>query len=238
MPKRTRAQAGFKRKMRRPKRPRRTYAGSLVPLASRGYRLNATERKVFDIASTGYQVDSAGGLVTLLCIPQLGTDMTERIGRKILIKSIYIKGRVCTRASLEAANILVAPQWAQISIVVDMQPNGLPPAIGDIYTAISSVSHINLNNRDRFKVLKVKQYALGPYQKDLTATMAIGFASQQTYSVKMYKRCNIETIFNATNGGTIADITSGALYMVTQSSSPNGQEANFTLATRVRFSDK
>ena len=57
-------------------------------------------------------------------------------------------------------------------------------------------------------------------------------------NVKMYKKCKYEVIFNAGSAGTTADISSGALLLVLQSSSSAGSGAINEFRTRVRFSDK
>jgi len=241
MPKRTRAQAGFRNKRRRPiKRARRTYPRSMVPAASRGYQFNRTERKVNDIVATTYNVGNATAGVVLLCAPQLGTDMTMRIGRKIFLKTVNIVGNVTTQAAITGAtaSIAVEPNLARISIVLDTQPNGVLANVGDIFTATSSVSHINLNNRDRFKVLKTKRYALGPWYINNVATTSFAMTTQQNYVVKLFKKINVETVFNAGNTGAIGDISTGALLMVVQGSGPAGELVTFNVTTRVRFDDK
>jgi len=56
--------------------------------------------------------------------------------------------------------------------------------------------------------------------------------------VKCYKKLNVETIYNAGNAGTIADINSGALYVFwigTQAGAAS--DANFIGSIRGRFID-
>lgn len=51
------------------------------------------ERKFSDIGVRGFQVSDAGGF-TLLHAPTLGSDYTNRIGRKTNCKSLYIRGKL------------------------------------------------------------------------------------------------------------------------------------------------
>ena len=84
-------------------------------------------------------------------------------------------------------------------------------------------------------ILKDKIYYFGPYTKD------VGFAAFENtgYNIKIYKKINMETIYNSTNGGTIADLSSGALYMfwIGSQTASGGGDANAIVSTRVRFID-
>lgn len=238
--KRSRAQykSSLKRKSakRRLAGPARTYSGSRVPVASRGYKPNPYEKKVFDINSANYDVNTTGS-ITLLNVPTLGTDMTNRIGRKIILRSVYIRGILRTSGSFNMTTISQQSQLARMLLVWDTQPNGSSPAITDILKAASATSQLNIDSRDRFKVLCDKQFAMGPFVIDTVNHYGLT-SNQQAYAVKKYKKLYLETIFNSTNGGSIADITTGALWMVWVGSQPAGNDDCIaTVTSRLRFSD-
>lgn len=245
MSKRVRPSGGFKNK-RATKRARttampvRAYGGSRVPLASRGYRLNNAERKVYDITTTVYPVNTAGS-VTAICIPILGTDMTNRIGRKVVVKSIQARGIARVRLAEANTNGMAGPQLIRIIYLVDLQPNGALPAITDVLVQAIAQSPMNLNNRDRFRILSDKMITLDNYTRD-TATPGseyVGF-NRTAQHFKMYKKCNQEVIFNATNAGTVADITSGAILQVivgNQATDGAGGPGSAAIFTRCRFLD-
>ena len=71
-------------------------------LATRGFRgsygRSVGEKKFYDIATAQYGVNTNGS-ITLLCYPVLGSDYNQRIGRKIIMKSIYIRGLCGAEAS-------------------------------------------------------------------------------------------------------------------------------------------
>lgn len=234
-------QAALKR--RRLNAPKRTYANSLVPLASRGYRFNSTELKEATTAATSYQINTTGSF-TLLAAPVPGTDMTNRIGRKVVLKNFYIRGYLATEWADTGpnvdSNLVVQAQMARMIVFVDQQPNGAAPAVTDLLTAASSVAMLNLNNRDRFKILVDKQYVLGPIGIDVDANTVNAVAvAPQIIGVKKWKPCNVEMIFNTGSAGTIADVTSGALYMfwIGDQVAGTNTDARATLTTRVRFAD-
>jgi len=138
--------------------PRRTYRNSVVPLASRGYAPNASEKKVFDLAVGAYAANTTGS-VTPIALPVTGADFTNRIGRKIVIKNIYIRGMI----NMEGAQTVTSPTLAtanltRLMLVWDTQPNGAIATIGQIINittgpGICPQQHLNLDNRDGFKVL-------------------------------------------------------------------------------------
>lgn len=214
--------------------------GAQGPRGARFYGRPTAEKKVSDIATATYQVNTTGSF-TLLHVPVLGTDYTNRVGRKTMQRSIGIKGRIQTEASNGLpANTSVAAQQARMIIFMDMQPNGAAPAVGDLLNSADPASQLNLNNRDRFRIIRDKMYSFGPYYTVSTATQAQGFVGgNQVATIKLYKKCKIETIFNGTNGGTIADITSGAVYMFWIGSAAAGtnSDCNAVVSTRVRYED-
>lgn len=216
---------------------KRAYPSSRVPLASRGYRLNSVERKTFDINTVTIQVNTTGNFA-LLCAPQKGTDFNTRIGRKLTMRSFYVRGRV----QIEAVGTLpvgaIGPQMIRMIIFMDYQPNGAPPAVLDLLNEASPISQLNLNNRDRFKVLSEKVFVFDPYIRVDTATQAMVGFNRTVYGFKKYKSIKEEVIFNAGNAGTIADITSGALIMFwIGSQAAGGLDSNAITTTRVRFTD-
>lgn len=217
---------------------RRTYSGSLVPMRSGGYTPNRTERKVNDINTATYNISTTGS-ITLLCNPTLGSDFNNRIGRKIVLKSAYIRGRVVTEASQSAVLTNNNCFQARFILFSDLQPNGAAPAVTDLLIEALPSSQLNLNNRDRFKIYCDKEFLFDPWMFSTTATQTYSSASRQGYNFKKYKKINLESIYNATNGGTIADIQSGALYMmwIGNTAAGAGSDGNAILSTRVRYAD-
>lgn len=223
--------------------------GGGAPLSNRGFGsmgvLANRERKYFDTPSAAYNVD-VGGNFTLAHIPRLGADYNNRIGRKTIIKSIYVRGRVTLLESLQGVpppgnppNFVGASQ-ARMIIFLDNQPNGAAPAVLDLLTVADPSAQLNPNNRDRFKVIKDKMFMFDTYVSYNSATNIPFFAlNRTTHDIKCYKKLNIETIFNSTNGGTIGDITTGALYVFWIGSNAAASVARATAAVsiRCRFDD-
>lgn len=184
--------------------------------ATRGFRplgLRSTgEKKVIDTSVNTYQVNTTGSFTLLNGCVQ-GSDYDDRIGRKIVMRSVFIRGMVASEQSINMATVGAGgstSQCARMIVFLDNQPNGAAPAVTDLLNSASPFSQLNLNNRDRFRVLADETFAFGPMK--IFGTTA-GFADNQSELVERFIRLRHETIYNAGNAGTIGDINSGALYM-------------------------
>lgn len=242
MPKRKTRSFNTKRTRYRKKarvEPRRAYKGSMVPLSSRGYRFDAPEVKSFDIARAFYLSDDNTASVTSLCHPIQGSGFANRIGTKIKVTSFYIRGTVSVQFAhnnpIVSGNVPCFS--ARITLLLDYQPNGANPAATDVYSNTSSVSQLNLVNRDRFKILKEKTIVFDPYI--VNATNNTGSASNQIKQIKMFKKCAIPIFFNNGNAGAASDINSNNIVMLLQSDNLNAVTCKclWDLETRCRFLD-
>lgn len=229
---------------------KRRYARAYRPTPIRYYNLVAkqpimartttttVEKKAIDTDAT-QQVNTTGAF-TLINPIVPGTDFMNRIGRKIRVKSVYLRGFISTEASIApTTGINTSVQQARLIVFVDLQPNGATPATTDLLTVASTAGHLNLNNRDRFKILIDKYFVFDPIIYNTTATQSVATASRQIWSIKKFKKIEVETIFNAGTAGTIADINSGALYVFTIGSQAAGADTdiNSGVLARVRFTD-
>jgi hypothetical protein len=203
--------------------------------------LTSKERKFSDIGVRGFQVSDAGGF-SLLHVPQLGSDYTNRVGRKTNCKSLYIRGKLEITKASSMALATVGSTLNRLIIFIDSQPNGAAPAVTDLLVSASPSSQLNANNRDRFYILKDKVYGLDACAIDNTGQNAENSWGRTIIPIKIYKKINLETIFNATDDATISSINSGALYMFWIGNAGfQASEANWVitanLSTRVRFDD-
>lgn len=180
------------------------------------------ELKYVDVPS-GLVFTEAGAVLLLNGLAP-GTGASQRIGKKIVNKSIQY------RLSLDAgsAGATIFRGFVRMLIVYDKQSNATAPTVAQILEQVAGSSHMNMDNRDRFTVLSDKQFALD---------QSGGHQSGQT---KMYKKLSLPTIFNAGTAGTVADITSGSIYLLYISENSAGSATNTPLGTftsRIRFDD-
>jgi len=183
-------------------------------------------------------VNQAAPLIQLLNPIATGTDYYNRIGRKVRVKSLMFRASVTTGFQ-EPQGI----RPIRIALVLDKQPNNsaTPPVYSDMFQGVneagvahsSAYSGVNLNNRDRFRVLK-------DWTFQLVAAEGI-FPSSYTHGNKQilqhYMKLDEEQIFSDTPA-TQAAISTGAIYMVCFTDSAGaGNDCQITWATRVRFAD-
>jgi len=212
-------------------------AGSLGPLgpgATRGFyglwqSRGRNELKVLDTSVNTNPVSTTTGTITLLNGVATGTDYVNRIGRKIIMKSLLFR-LVVNPIPSGSVNGTFGDILRYI-IVLDMQPNGVTFSGSDLLLNTGDVTApLNLNNRDRFKVIADKMFKMPSF---VTTTGSLTAGSPAPVCYKIYKKMSQEVIFNAT-GSTIGSIQTGALFCF-QVCSTGVIESTFT--SRVRFID-
>lgn len=188
------------------------------------------EKKSIDtgLAAMTFTADAVGATaVQLLNGCMRGDDINNRQARQIQMKSILVRGVITPDPGAGTTE----DQAVRYMIVYDKQPNpAAAPVPADFMDNILVTSPNNLANRERFVVLLDRELVVGRTANPGCATVA--FCHE-------FLNVDLKTTFNATNGGTFADINTGALWMLTR-----GQEVAagapyfFNDATcRVRFTD-
>ena len=208
---------------------------SYGPLANRGwygeYSLRGrAELKYVDVRNVNVALTTAWSVVPINLLLQ-GSDNTQRIGRKVIMKSILFNGNVFNLAttSLNAFN----GGYCRFAIIYDTQPNSVatPPLGTDIFQNDDPNSPMNLNYRDRFQVVLDVRKQVSAFAMDTTPKLIAGSPSNSFW--KKYKKMNKETIYSGT-GATIGSVATGALYLCVIS---DAAVTAFDYHTRVRFTD-
>lgn len=175
-----------------------------------------------DLASAVYNFDTTGSIALIATVPQ-GASVNQRVGKKILWKSIQMRGFA------QAGSTATINDVAML-IVYDARPTGSLPAITDILDTANSRSMNNDANSGRFRVLKrVDCVLVGG------ATLTEATYKDMDFYLDLKGR---EGVFKAAGTGAIADISDGALYLVTVGSNAAGTTAASMVAGfRTRFID-
>lgn len=188
--------------------------------------LGLIEKKVIDTAEAAYACNTTGS-VTLVNGCAQGTDFTNRVGRKYTNLSVQMQGKI------HPVDTTTGSTKCRVMLVFDTQPNGALPSITDVLTASTSNSFMNLNNRDRFKVLCDHNVVVGAVSDVATQAFAM---SPTVHNVSFYKKISLETINDGTSAA-IGDIQSGSIFLLTIGDQGAGLGASFVGAIRVRFAD-
>jgi len=122
-------------------------------------------------------------------------------------------------------------------IVLDRQTNGAAPAaVTDILQANSTISPRSLSNRKRFKILWDKFFLLGGVLNG--AGTGSQLPCQENFKIYMKFKKPIIEEFNTGVAGTVADIASNSIYLLSFSNQGAGAtDAFIDYYTRFRFTD-
>jgi len=173
---------------------------------------------------------------------QQGAGIPNRIGNKIALKSLRLRGTVQTTGANGAPS-----QQARFMIIYDRQVNGVYPAVDTILSDVSTanvvnpgnyLSSINPNFYDRYIVLCDKIFILGPTTTG--ASELNGPTEMKGYVIDEFiKLKGLEVQFStSTNNSPIGDLTTGALYLIGWGDITNGNEASYMdMTCRLRFYD-
>jgi hypothetical protein len=177
-----------------------------------------------DVATANYNLDTTGSIALLNTIPQ-GAGTSERVGKRVTLKSLQCRG-VASNNSTATINDIA------ILIVYDSRPTGVLPAITDILVEANPTSFNNDANSGRFRILKrIDSVLMGSGANNYSARSAMN--SDWYLDLKGKPQ-----VFKTAATGAIGDIEEGALYVVTVGSSPPGTNAAVApLSFRLRYID-
>lgn len=183
--------------------------------------MSAGELKNVDVTAVIPAFGVATGVLTHLNPLLQGTSATTRLGRRVTMKSLYIRGYL----TMAATSTLAASY--RVLVVYDKQANAAPPTAAQILESDFFYGLNNLGNSRRFETLCDH------------VTECIGTGGPNGTNFTIFKKMNHAVEFNATNGGTIADIQTGSVYALIYMSAPGigvATPAN-AIQCRIRFSD-
>lgn len=205
--------------------------GGLIP-TYRGYQPRAFSRgewKYLDI--TVNQDINTTATNTLLNGLVPGTGASQRVGMKTTIRSIEIRLKCTTTA---ATGVNQVCRWL---ILLDRQSNGAAPAaVTDFLLAQSTTAPRQLANRKRFKIIVDRAFAMGGVLNGAGTGSAL--PQDRMFKVYIKFRRPIVVEYNVGNAGTIADIASNGLFLVTFGTEVAGNtDCGCTGYIRTRYTD-
>lgn len=204
------------------------------------YNALVPEQKFFDKGEANYEVRN-DGIIHIIFHPLRGADYNQRVGRKSVLRSIFIRGRLhiyqATLLPPSAYYEYVKASLNRLILFIDWQPNGATPAITDVLVSANPVAQLNPNNRKRFTIIKDKQWCFDNYMQDVGASVLNHNTTM--YPIKIYERVCVEQTYNSNNFGDIRDIATGAVYMLLIGSNPPHvpNYVQFNVSIRCRFDD-
>lgn len=184
------------------------------------------ELKFIDVTNTFVNIPAAGAVTLINGVVQ-GTDFNNRIGRKIVMKSLLSNITLYPSTTAPAST----GDFTRLMVIYDTQTNSAAtPAVTDILVSADVNSPMNLNNRDRFHVVMDKKYTF--YPTAYTAG-AITAGNPVTRWCSKYKKHSKDVIFSGT-AATIGSIQTGSLLFLYLSKLG---DINMDFYFRTRFHD-
>lgn len=184
--------------------------------------------------STTINLGSAA-VATPLCLfaPTVGAALNQRIGRKVKVLKIKLNCSVliAPQAAQAAADL---PAFIRIMLVQDMQTNAAQMTGVQLMNAGSAanstiLSFQNPDNFGRFRVLKEKRFVMqNPSTFNDAAATGAQYGLQHQFKLTFNCKHPIDVHFNATNGGTVADIVDSSFHVVCAAS-------NISLAPLLQY---
>lgn len=179
-----------------------------------------SEIKAIDIVETTSPMITAatGPTVVLLNGVQTGAGFFNRVGSRIEMKNLHFRGVV--------TNIATGVQsLGRIIIIYDRQPTGALPTWTTMFqnrdqvgtATTTGLAEINLDNRDRFTVLRDYQLFLPSVSNAAGVLTNQAFPGMDNvYDVNLFIKMKqlVAHFKSSSNPTTIADIATGALYAV------------------------
>lgn len=164
--------------------------------------------------------DAAVATPLALCVPKVSSALNGRQGRDINMMGVKVTGmiNVPTQASQTGADLSCK---IRLALVMDTQTNSAQMTAAQLYNdagAASTTIHSfqNPNNFGRFRVLKEKVFTISDLNMVGSPTAADVAQTGKVIPFKFNHKFKkpVKVRFNATNGGTVADIIDNSLHIV------------------------
>ena len=176
------------------------------------------EKLFFDDTEATIAVDTTP-VTHMLNNIDLGSGTSQRTGRRVEMISLYLRITFALGAT-ETSTVI------RYIIFYDKQTNGALLGASDIIDANTVTAHLNMDNRQRFEVLR---------DKTITMNLLVDTSPQFVFRKEFIKlRCR-DVIYNGTAGG-VADINTGGLFIMLLSNIGVGATAPIGAYTaRLRY---
>lgn len=155
-----------------------------------------------------------------LFAPTVGAALNQRIGRQVKVHKIKIHGHVNVPTQAAQAQADSASK-IRIVLVMDQQTNAAPMTGAQLFQdgsgAASTLNTFqNPNNFGRFRVLKDKIITIANLNLAGSPTTAdvIQASARVNFRFTVNFKTPVIVHFNATNGGTVADIVDNSFHIV------------------------
>lgn len=166
----------------------------------------------------------------------MGTGPTQRIGTQIIIKKICVRGIY----DFLPSNLANTAPIADVYLIQDTQTNGASAAWGDVFNDDAVVGqawlqYTNLNNIDRFKILK--HWKMGsPYAQSSNQAGTSGQYTMSKFRFDCELDVNIPVFYSGTTGDA-SELTSNSIFFGAGGYIASNETWNIYIQTRILYTD-
>lgn len=184
----------------------------------------------------GAEVDPSA--TSMIMTPTQGDGEQSRDGKKIVVKSVIVKGSVLT-GPLEGQATPPLATLVHVALVLDTQSNGAQMNSEDCFKntgaidTLNSIPQRNLLFSKRFRVLKTFTADLTPPFSNDAAGTSSNSGRQRNFEFVL-PALDMPVNFNAGTTASIANVIDNSLHLIAYCTNP-GITAQITYNARVRF---
>lgn len=159
-----------------------------------------------------------------------GLTEDDRIGRRICVRNVMIKGHLSLATGETAAT---GQNLVRLALVMDSQANGSNGSTGDVWeTSVAGIhTYRNLANQARYTILWDKVFA---FNTSLAGNGTALDTADGVIPFSFHKRVEFIVQYNA-GAGALAEIESANVYLMGVTSNSNG--VTIDARARVRYTD-
>lgn len=160
-----------------------------------------------------------------------GTSAITRIGKRVCLKAINIRGFITARTATTLTNVAILLIWIRTP-----NQSATLPAVTDILTTQNFISQTNRDNATKFKIVRRWNYSV----IGNSTTPATGKETIPVDEYVPFKKGKYESVWtNASTTGAIGGFENGALILLTIGDTNNGETTtpDFLGTTRLYFED-
>ncbi len=189
------------------------------------------EYKFFDTTLTSTDFVSTGQIFDSVCKIAQGTGESQRIGRKLIIRSIEYRWLLQLK-QFDAAAVPGNPDSCRLIFYLDKQCNGAVATTLDILRTAALQSNSELENQMRFEIIydKIFNFNYGGIASDGAGVVS---ASAVLRNYKWSKKLYVPVTYSGV-GGALTDLRSNNIGFLVIS---NNQRITINGQCRIRFSE-
>ena len=174
-------------------------------------------------------VPATAAVTTCVSVIPQGDGPSDRDGRRCVAKSLYVRG---TMQLGEGTTSTRTSQVCRFMVVRDKQVNGSTFSHLDLLVNADALSHIRLDNRDRFDILIDEMITLNATSGGNTTN----YFPENTQYFEKYVECDVPIDYDGSaTTGAVSTHRSSGLFVVLAQAFPDASQCSCKAYVRTRF---